>query len=88
MNPELNQTSHNDIRNPEFLVGLREKIVNRILDQYPEADNEDFLHDFRLGKVKPGIDSWAGDAFAWVAHEEERLNPEDYEYLRGQLFSN
>jgi len=77
-----------DTRSEEYLTDLREKIVNRILDHYPESDNEDFLNNFRAGKTKPDINSWAGDAFAWVAHEQEKISSEDYEYLREQLFSN
>ncbi len=56
---------------------IRKLIVDTILSKYPHTKST--YEDFLEGKVKPTVDSWAGDIFATL-----RLKP--YEYWRSVLF--
>ncbi len=93
MNPERFKPREKiNVENTEFLAKLRIDIIDRVRTKYPDklGDEEfkDFLDKFEKGEIKTYIDSWTGDAFAWVAKQEYKLDADEYEKARELLFTD
>jgi hypothetical protein len=91
MTPEQPKKERPDVESRAFLAEIREKIARRLLESYPTSPSENFpqfVEAFQKGEIRPGIDNWAGDAFAHFVVQEYKLNEEEYNKLRSILFSD